>query len=88
MPALMLGTCIVYALRNRLKEPIVLAVTGILYLFAMLGESYYGLLPLCGGLLSTLYDSLFRLNGNFYFALGAAAANRTFQTDELPVHST
>ncbi|MBB6690967.1 serine racemase VanT catalytic subunit [Cohnella xylanilytica] len=82
LPALMLGTCIVYALRLRLTDRMMLAAASVLYAFALLGDSYYGLAEQ-SSFLAGLYDHLFRVfdytrNGigfaPLYIGLGAALA--------------
>ncbi|AJY73508.1 serine racemase VanT catalytic subunit [Paenibacillus beijingensis] len=84
LPALMTGTCIVYWLRAKTTDRYVLVVASVLYVFALLGDSYYGLAAQIG-FLSSFYDHLFEwfdyTRGGIgfaplYIALGASAANR------------
>jgi len=84
LPALILGTWIVFGLRAVFSEKGVLAAASALYAIALPGDSYYGLTGL-SPMLTVAYDGLFMIfdytrNGLFfapiYIALGALAARR------------
>ncbi|WP_420329396.1 serine racemase VanT catalytic subunit [Paenibacillus gorillae] len=84
LPALMTGAWIVYGLRVFLSLKAVLAVSAVLYVLALLGDSYYGLTA-GSPVLTALYDGMFTIfdytrNGigfaPLYMALGAWAALR------------
>ncbi|SFI49224.1 serine/alanine racemase [Paenibacillus sp. UNC496MF] len=84
LPALLLGTAIVYALRLRLRDRTILILAGALYAVGLFGDSYYGLSAKSGAL-SGFYAQLFDVfgqtrNGLFFaplfIALGAYAGTR------------
>ncbi|MFC4810459.1 serine racemase VanT catalytic subunit [Paenibacillus sp. GCM10023250] len=84
LPALLLGTAIVHALRLRLRDRTILLLAGALYAVGLFGDSYYGLSAKAGAL-SGFYAQLFDIfgqtrNGLFFaplfIALGAYAGNR------------
>lgn len=88
LPAVMLGACIVFALRRIMPERGVLAAAAVLYAIGLLGDSYYGVTAHVGWMTS-FYDALFHgfdytRNGLFfaplYIALGALAARRPLRT--------
>lgn len=84
LPALILGTYIVYFLYRTMPLKFMLVITGLLYIAGLLGDSYYGLAR-DNAILQTAYDQMFvwfdyTRNGFFfaplYIALGAWTAKR------------
>ncbi|RAP74906.1 serine racemase VanT catalytic subunit [Paenibacillus montanisoli] len=88
LPALLLGTAIVYMLRLRLQDRTVLVVTGALYAIGMFGDSYYGVAARVDAL-AVFYAQLFDAFGQtrnglffapFFIALGAFIGNAASNT--------
>lgn len=84
LPAAILGTLLLYGLSRKLSLRGVLAVSAVLYLTGLLGDSYYGLVQEIPAL-SAVYSVLFKCfgytrNGLFYaplfLTMGAAMAQR------------
>ena len=91
LPAAILGTLLLYGLSRKLPLRGVLAVSVILYLAGLLGDSYYGLvqeIPALNAVYSILFNCFgYTRNGLFYaplfLSLGAALAQRRRTTPAL-----
>ena len=84
LPAAIIGACIVWFLKNRMKTRQALLVCVILYVLGLLGDSYYGVTEQVP-VLNTIYQTLFTVfdytrNGLFFapvfFMLGAVIRER------------
>ncbi|WP_181907422.1 acyltransferase family protein [Cohnella lupini] len=84
LPALLIGISLTSYLYRKVSLDSLLAISGMLYIVGLLGDSYYGFIASSPGI-SDIYDSMFTVfdytrNGLFYapiyIALGAFAARR------------
>ncbi|WP_308637951.1 serine racemase VanT catalytic subunit [Paenibacillus silvisoli] len=84
LPALLLGTMIVYGLRLLLRDRTILIVTGVLYAVGLFGDSYFGIAARVD-VLSAFYEQLLNVFGQtrnglfftpFFIALGAYAGHK------------